>query len=125
MRGNSTAGLAVPLEPRFIPAVVGSARSYLRLYGVPRRVERFIVERIRAAAGRLTRSPRAAPVRIRLSLRSRSGKIRVALRVGRDPAAAKRIAPLARGSPGSVRASFQSSRTGGTLAFTADRPGDG
>ena len=63
-------------------------------------------------------SPR--PARVGLILRSRSGTIRVVLRVFRADPPERHLAALARGAPATVRAEYRSLRRGGTLTFTSN-----
>jgi len=122
MLGDSTARFAVPLDPRLRTIVPVATRTYLKLHHLPRVVAKFITQRITEAVTRLTRSSGEPPVRVRVTLLSRGGRVRVVLQVGTSLSSARRLAPLARGAPPSVRAVYRPGRRGATLSFTSDRP---
>ena len=117
--GDSTARLALPLDVGTVSLVTGPTRSFLRLYHLPRPASDFITERLARAVSRLAVRLGTRPTRIRLTLRSRAGKVRIALRVFRAGSAPVPLAPLVKGAPPEVQAEYRPGRSGGTLSFTS------
>jgi len=117
--GDSSTRLAFPLDASLGPVVVGSIRSYLRLYRLPRSASEFIIERTERAVRRLAARVSPRPLRVRLTLQIRAGQLRVMLRVFCAGPWDLRLASLTRGAPPTARAEYRAGRRGGTLTFTS------
>jgi hypothetical protein len=120
--GDSAARLVFPLDSNLGTLVCATTRSYLRLYHLSRPTSEFITRQLRGAIRRLPGKSGSRPLRVSLTLRSRAGKILVALRVPSPGRAGLRLASLARGAPLSVRAGYRPGRGGGTLTFRSVPP---
>lgn len=119
---DATARFGIPLESRLWPGVTGPTRSFLTLYSLPAPAIRFITGRLDKALQKLAGVPANAPVRVLVTLRKRKQEIRVDLRVAKRPSIARRLAPLARGAPESVRVTYRPGRREATLSFVFAGP---
>jgi hypothetical protein len=120
--GDSAARLVFSVDTSVGALVCSATRSYLRLYHLSRPTSDFITRQLQGAIRRLPAESRYGPLRVSLTLRSRAGRILVALRVSRAGSANLRLGPLVKGAPVTVQAGYRRGRGGGTLTFRSILP---
>jgi hypothetical protein len=116
---DSTTRLTFPLDPNLAEPICSATHSFLRLCGLPRPASLFITRQILGAFRKRGDRSAARAVRGFLTLSSRAGKVRVALRLSGAGTGGLRLASLARGAPSGAEARYRPGRGGGTLTFSS------